>query len=200
MRSITLLGLVLAIGLLSTPASADYVVFGTQTSQPNGTDFNYMITLTNASTSTMNVGTFWFSWVPGQDFMTNSPISEISPTGWTEMVTHAGINDGFAIQWVASSAAFDLTPGNSLTFGFTSAETPAQLAGNSQFFPATPEGTAFVYSGRPFSDAGFQFVVTPLTSVPEPSSMLLIGIGGTMVSVLQFRRLKARIALATQAS
>jgi hypothetical protein len=179
MRSISLLGIVLAIGLQSAPASADYVVFGTQTSQPNGSNFDYTITLTNASTSTLNVGTFWFSWVPGQDFMSNAPVSnsEISPTGWAEIVTHAGNNDGFAIQWVASNASFDLTPGHSLTFGFTSAETPAQLAGNSQLFPAFPEGTSFVYSGAPFSDAGHQFVVTQGASVPEPSSLLLTLLG-----------------------
>ena len=49
-------------------------------------------------------GRFWYSWVPGEDFMPVSPTNITSPTGWTEMVTNAGSLDGFAIQWTTSSA------------------------------------------------------------------------------------------------
>jgi hypothetical protein len=180
MRGISLLAIVLAAALLATPASAGPIVSATQTSKldADGTDFDYTITLTNSSSSTSPVGTFWFSWVPGKDLMSSSPLSEITPTGWTANVTHGGATDGFGIQWVANGANSDLTPGNSLTFGFKSAEPPAELAGLSKLFPSLPESTAFVYSGGPFSDAGDQIVATPLASVPEPSSLLLTLVGG----------------------
>ncbi len=180
MTRIMLLGIVLSTGIMASSASAGYVVSATQTSvlDANGVDFDYTITLTNASSSTLNLGTFWFAWVPGKDFMSNSPLTETNPNGWTSKITHGSATDGYAIQWVASNSSFVIVPGSSLSFGFESAETPTQLAGSSAAFPTFPEGTSFVYSGAPFSDAGDQFVVAPLSSVPEPSSMILTLLGG----------------------
>jgi hypothetical protein len=133
-----------------------------------GGDFDYSIKLTD--TGTTDLGTFWFSWIPGQDYLPVSPISEISPTGWhVGTISHGGSSDGYAIQWVASSDL--LTPGNSLTFSFESTATPAQIAGDSPFYPTTPVGTAFVYSGAPFSDGGDRLVATVET--PEPSTFAL---------------------------
>ena len=106
-----------------------------------------------------------------------APLTKTSPTGWTANQTGGGAGDGFAIQWVANSSAFYLTPGNSLTFEFTSTETPAQLSGKSPFFPAISEGTTVVYSAGPFSDAGTTFAVTA-AAVPEPSSLALTLLGG----------------------
>jgi hypothetical protein len=135
-----------------------------------GPDFNYTITLTNASTSDSGIGTFWFAWVPGEDFLATSPISVSPPAGWTDNITHSGPGDGFAIQFLANSSASDLQPGNSLTFSFTSADSPSAINGNSVFYPTTPVETAFVYPQGPFSDAGHQFVVTPVTTpTPTPS-------------------------------
>jgi len=36
--------------------------------------------------------------VPAEDFMPVSPTNIVSPAGWTEIVTHAGAGDGYAIQ------------------------------------------------------------------------------------------------------
>jgi hypothetical protein len=63
--------------------------------QVTPTDFHYDITVANTGTTT--IGTFWFSWVPGQDFMPVTPISVVSPAGWNEIVTHGGAFDGLAI-------------------------------------------------------------------------------------------------------
>jgi Bacterial Ig-like domain (group 3) len=142
------------------------------TSTPNGADFNYTITLNN--TGTTNIGTFWFAWIPGQDYMANNPISVANPTGWISAVTGGFPGDGYAIRWVATTAP--ITPGNSLNFNFTSAETPAQLGGNSPFFSNPPEGTSFVYIGAPESDPGYEFVVRAATTTtladngPNPST------------------------------
>jgi hypothetical protein len=140
-----------------------------------GGEFAYSITLKD--TGTGNLGTFWYSWVPGQDFMPVSPTNVVAPSGWTDLITNGGSSDGFAIQFVSSSAP--LTPGASDTFTFDSTATPAQIAGDSPFHSTMPVDTAFVYNGAPFetatgaSDVGFQLQVAT-ASVPEPSSMALV--------------------------
>jgi hypothetical protein len=133
-----------------------------------GADFNDTITLTDAGSSDSGIGTFWFAWVPGEDFLDTPPVSVSPPPGWTANITNEGPNDGFAIQFVANSPASDVQPGSSLNFSFTTADSPAALNGNSVFFPNTPVETAFVYPQGPFSDAGHQLVVTPAT-IPAPT-------------------------------
>jgi len=184
------LALVLGAGI---PASASIVPVGTISSQADGALFDYTITLRNSSTSTDVIGTFWYAWVPGKDFLPTNPIAGdfVTPTGWHLTVTHFPnvATNGYALQWVADSPATALTQGNSLTFGFTSADTPTQIAGNSPFFPDTPVNTSFVYHGAPFSDAGVQF---DLSAVPEPSSICLFGLGGLGLAVAYRRRRQVR--------
>jgi PEP-CTERM motif len=195
MKRLVLFGIALAVGgLITAPASAapvPPVASATITSTPDGSNFDYTIKLTDTSASPSPIGTFWFSWVPGQDFMATTPVSEVAPAGWnTNAITNGGAGDGFAIRWEANSAATAITPGNSLTFSFVSADTPAQLMGNSIFYPSTPVLTSFTYSGGPFSDAGDQFVVSfASTSVPEPSTLALglLAVVGTIVG-RRFRR------------
>jgi hypothetical protein len=117
--------------------------------------------------------------------MPNSPLSVSPPTGWADHITNGGSADGFAIQFVTSWAA--LTPGSVLDFKFTSADTPAQLAGNSPFYPGTPVETYFVYSGSPFQGDSFNSAVS---SVPEPSTLTLVLVGG-LVSFVSLRARKA---------
>lgn len=62
---------------------------------------------------------------------------------------------------------------------------------DSPFFPGTPVLTSFVYSGAPFSDGGFQFVVQPAaaTAAPEPASGALAVLGiGLLVFTERLRR------------
>ncbi len=89
-----------------------------------------------------------------------SPTDIVAPTGWKALITNEGPHDGYAIQFTATTPANDLQSGHSLSFGFTSTKTAAQLSGNSSFFPTTPETTSFVYSGAPFSDAGVEVTAT----------------------------------------
>jgi hypothetical protein len=126
--------------------------------------FNYTLTLNNSDASTTNIETFWFSWVPGLNFMPVSPTDIGTPAGWTDQITHSGPGDGYAIQFVTSTAP--LPPGGSLAFTFTSASSPTTMAGNSGFYSTTPIGTSFVYSGPPETGASEQFVVE---TVPGPS-------------------------------
>jgi hypothetical protein len=191
MKSAMPLGIALSVGLMAATANAGPIVNPTasvQSSALGGGEFDYKITLADSASSPAPIGTFWFSWVPGEDFMDKAPLSVVSPAGWTDQVTNGGPTDGFAIQWVAGPAGV-LMPGNSLTFEFTSTETPAQLMGNSPFHASFPEGTAFVYSGAPFSDAGTQFTAADASAVPEPSSLALTLAGGL---VLVLRRAVGR--------
>jgi hypothetical protein len=164
------------------------------TSTPVGTDFDYSITLTNSS-ATSTIGTFWFAWVPGKDFLPTDPFNITTPADWTDVVTHGGATDGFAMQFVAAPGAL-LAPGSSLSgFGFESSDSPSVLAGNSPFYTTFPSLTSFVYAAAPFGDPGQQFLVT---SVPEPSSLVLgIFAFATSAGYLRFKKRKGDCMIAT---
>jgi hypothetical protein len=184
------LGIVLAVGFLSRPASAgiiDATATWSAVLDANHVDYDYTIKLTNTSASTDVVGSFWFAWVPGKDFMTNKPLSETTPAGWVANVTGGGPGDGFAIQWVAN-AGWEIPIGSSLTFGFKSPETPTQLAGKSLFYPTVPETTSTLYSGTPFSGDEATILVSP-TAVPEPSTLALMLVAG--LAAVGYKRLKS---------
>ena len=131
-------------------------------SQLDSTHWQYSLTLTDTGSTT--VGTFWFAWIPLQDYLLTSPTSITDPTGWTHSITGGTAGDGFAIQWRASSASGDIASGGTLAgFSFESTDSPTYVFGDSSptfSFPQTPVVTAFVYSGAPFSDAGFKFTAS----------------------------------------
>jgi hypothetical protein len=154
-------------------------------------EYQYNLTLDNIGTTT--IGTFWFSWIPGDNFMPVNPTSIDSPTGWQELVTTGGPSDGFAIQWTAKTSASDLAEGNSLSgFSFDSSLTPAELESPASGNPSDPVTTAFVYNQAPFSDAGFQLTVQPATATPEPTTILSTAFGFGLIvlsrSLLRRRR------------
>jgi hypothetical protein len=165
--------------LLSRVASATPIAAATASETPMGSDFQYSLVLKNNSatpgTAATAIGTFWFGWIPGEDFLETSPLSVSSPTGWQDQITHGGSNDGYAIQWTTTSPSFDLAAGGSLSgFSFTTVDGPGSVFGNSFFYPTTPTRTSFAYEGAPFSDAGSNFV----PSVPEPASVGLFALFG----------------------
>jgi hypothetical protein len=118
-----------------------------------------------------------------------SPTGITSPAGWHDIVTNGGPSNGFAIQWTALAPADDLGAGDSLAgFSFESSLTLAQLESPASGNPSDPVATSFVYSGAPFSDAGFQFTVEPaVANSPEPSTLIL-GAGGVGAFLLVRRR------------
>jgi hypothetical protein len=140
--------------------------------------FQYDLTLNNTGSTT--IGTFWFSWIPGSDFMPVSPTGVVSPTGWGDTITTGGPPDGFAILFTANAAADDLAAGGSLSgFMFDSTLTPAELQIASTESPANPVNTAFSYIGAPLDDPGVKFLVTPAitASTPEPTTTLSTALG-----------------------
>ena len=152
-----------------------------------GGEFQYNLTLSDTGSTTL--GTYWFAWIPGDNFMPVAPTNIVSPAGWQDVVTSGGPSGGYAIQWTASTPGADLIAGNSFSgFSFESTLTLAQLEGPSAGTPADAVDSAFVYGGAPFSDAGFQVTATA-TVAPEPSSILLSAGGlGAFLFVLRRRR------------
>jgi hypothetical protein len=159
---------------------ANITASGVISSTSNSGNYDYSITLTNSASSSAAVGTFWYAWiaVPNEDFLATRPISVTPPAGWTDSITHSGSADGYAILYSASSPAYDIQPGSSLDFNFTSADAPASVNGDSTYYPGTPAGTSFVYPAIPFSDSGHQFVVTPAPTLggppPSPTTLTLV--------------------------
>jgi hypothetical protein len=151
---------VAALVAVSRPAAAVTIenASATFTSQNlGGGEWQYDITLSNnssADNANTTVGTFWFSWAPGQEYMEAKPTDVLSPTGWTEKLTgEENAGDGNAIQWVAMSGSL-LHAGSSLSgFQFDSTESPSQITGPSSFFQNQPETLSAAYTQGPFSDS-----------------------------------------------
>ena len=183
MKRVIPLGIVLsAMGLLTAPASAGSIsASGVITAKPDGPNFDYTIALTNTSgAGNDSIETFWFAWVPFKNLLPGTlPSNILTPSGWTE-VTTGGTVGPFGLQWETTTAA--LAPGSSLTFGFTSNLTPAQIAGNSAGIPVV---SSTVYSG--IFPAGDDAVFV-LQSVPEPSTLTLGIVGLASLAALRLRR------------
>lgn len=155
--------------LFSISASAQLTLVST-TGTPQVPIYNYDIALKN--TGTTNIGTFWFAWIPGEDFLPSQPLSESSPAGWNPLLTGSHNSaDGTAIQWVAGSSASAVPAGQTLDgFTFSSHDSPAAIASPSPSHPSEAVGVSFVYVGGPELDPGFEFTVaSPAPSTPLDS-------------------------------
>src|SRR5712692_9275440 len=136
-----LLSLLFVLGTACT-IQAQSIIANAQISgqAAGGGGYNYTITLNNTAASTSPIGTFWYSWIPRQDFLPSTPTSVQPPTGWTDAITHFGALDGYAIEFTASTSL--ISPGSSLAFKFSSPDSPTAIAGKSPFYPTTPVGTS----------------------------------------------------------
>jgi hypothetical protein len=164
-------------------------------SQVSPGENQYSVTVNDTGATT--VGTLWFSWVPGDNFMPVAPTNVMNATGWQNTITSGGPSGGFAIQWTAVTPADNLGAGSSLSgFSFESPLTVAQLeaaaSGNSD-----PVDTIFIYSGAPFSDNGFQLTpsitsAAPTPTVPEPAGIGLSALGlGVLIPAVGRKILRA---------
>lgn len=165
----------LALLTLTAPlATAAITATGTVTPTSIGSGL-YSNTISLQNTGTTTIGTFWFAWVPGQNYLGSAPTGITSPAGWTATVTHGSATDGYGIRWTTSFAASYLAAGSSLAgFGFTNADGPTVLAGNSPFYASTPTTTSYVYITSAFGDPGARF---SLNVIPTPSAAALLTTG-----------------------
>jgi hypothetical protein len=171
--SIRILLLAAAVLAASGTVSADEIATATYTNvQVSPGIFQYDLTLTDTGTTT--IGTFWFSWVPGNGFMSVTPTNVVAPAGWSDLIT----DGGRSIQFTTGTP---INPGSSVSgFIFDSTMTPAQMAG---IFGGPGIGTgdaittSFIYSGAPFSDNGVQIVATAArVTAPEPATFMLLAL------------------------
>jgi hypothetical protein len=153
-----------------------------------GGSYNYTLTLANANSSLSSISTFWYSWVPGADFLPSSPMSVQAPAGWAYSIQGGPYYnygyyypDGYSIEFTTTTKP--LAPGSSLNFGFVSPDSPAALAGNSPWYSGYKVGTSYVYSGIGSGNTS-SFTVQ---SVPEPSSLGLL-VAGSACLLAGWRR------------
>lgn len=162
-KSAQLMLLVLLAGAGATTVSAQGDIPSGTVSDSGTGPYVYDLTFSDAAGATSPIGSVWYAWVPGQFFLPSTPTSASAPTGWTATVS------GDSVQYVASSAAYDISPGQSLSgFSYTANFTPAQLAS------APNSGESDAYTGGLFSDGGAIFTVQ---AVPEPSMLALLSVG-----------------------
>jgi len=191
--SVLVLSIVFAFGTAHTLPAQTLSASGQLSGTASNGAFSYTLTLSNSNASTTNIETFWFSWVPGADFMPANPTDIKTPAGWTDQITHGGSGDGYAIQFVTSTAP--LAPGGSLTFTFTSTSSPATMAGHSSYYSTTLIGTSFVYSGPPETGASDEFVVE---TVPESSTNPTNLVSCSFSNVVQTCKSKMKIDKTTE--
>lgn len=124
-------------------------------------DYRYTITLKD--TGTTAIGTFWFAWVPGDDFLPAKPKAS-APKGWSDHLIGGG---GYSIQWVANSSGNALKAGHSMTLVFTSSAKPAAVFGASKIHPPTNVTTSVVFTGLNASGTEYEFAASS-TKVGSP--------------------------------
>jgi hypothetical protein len=155
---------ILIIALLSinsaSNAEADFIAdLGVNVTSISGGGFHYEYTLSNESISTLNAESLSVL-VSGDAVIYNIE----SPSGWGSDYSSSSI----ILTWETNDFSFNLLPGSAVSFAF-----------DSNFGPTSQ---TFLIAG--FDDTGQNFDTnTGLTSspgvqtVPEPTSMILLGTG-----------------------
>ena len=171
------LGLMLAAGTALSVHAQGEIASGTVSGSGSG-PYTYDLTFSDAAGATSPIGSVWYAWVPGSFYLPGTPTSASAPTGWTANIS------GHSVQFVANSAANDITAGHTLSgFSYQASFSPAQLAA------AANSGVSVAYSGGLFSDSGDTFTVASV--VPEPSAQMLL-IAGASALCLAGRRKRVR--------
>ena len=183
---VCLVSLVLLAG--AAPVFGGISASATMTAAQDGTNWDYVVTVHN--TGTVNIETFWFAWIPGYDYLPSNPQVTSQPLFWS---TYVEASDRYSIEFYDTGTLDPITPGNSSSaFKFTSPDSPTTLS-NGTGFAGLPDTYSYVYTGP--SDSGSAAIITsiPITTVPEPTSIALAGIGGLAgLIVWGRRRLAAR--------
>jgi hypothetical protein len=169
-----------ALASAGLTGSAVAALGGSADLTPNTIAGGYHDSIAIHNTGNTTIGTFWFSWIRGYDFMPHSPTNIVTPAGWNMTVFGGPYPaDGYSILWQASAPANYLAAGSSLSgFAFDTVDSPTVLAGLTTLTnPPTPNRhvvTSFFYVGPAEADPGFEFDVN---IVPAPAGLAFIGVG-----------------------
>ncbi len=168
----------LAASTLATRAQG-ILPSGTLVGTPGaGNTFDYTLTLDNGAGATASIESLWYAWLPGFFFLPSVPSSASGGTsGWSANI----VANSIQFQGSLGNA---IAPGHSASFTFVTTDSPAALSGMSQGYPI---GESFAYVGTVDASAGIDFAVA---SVPEPSTLALLGLGS--LGCLAAARRKAR--------
>jgi len=120
--------------------------------------YHYSGAVHNSGSTT--VGTWWYAWVPGLDFMPHAPTNITAPPGWYGYLQGGYPLDGYSVLWYATSPAAYLAPAASLDgFGFDSVDSPSVMTSNSPVFTHPYiTATSYLYIGAPEYDPGYSFI------------------------------------------
>jgi hypothetical protein len=181
----------LAAGARVYGSEAATGVINLQSISGSGASTLYTYDITLKDTGTTDIGTFWYAWLPPDnfyDFLKSKPTAETSPTGWVANLE--GENNGSddnSIQWVANSNP--LTPGSTFTYDYTTPDSPASVTGPSSPF-GYPTGYSYIYIAGPETDPGSLVNVAAgtLTLVPEPATISLLAIGAASLVIRRPRK------------
>ncbi|MGD9881238.1 MAG: Ig-like domain-containing protein [Reyranella sp.] len=124
---------------------------------------SHRYTIILGNTGDTPIGSFWFSWLPGEGYLPDQP-TFASPAQWTAQLTDGPPNNGYSILWQVTSSVASLLPGHADGFTFSSTVTPDVLFGTSTIHPPTPVTTSVVYVGGPLSVPDFTLVATQETT------------------------------------
>ena len=159
----------IALSLSANAARASLGATATISTTSTTSPYTYTISLDN--TGTTNIGTLWFGWIPGYDFLPTTPTNISVPTGWTGFSDGPDFpGDGYSLEMYNLSGS-PIAPGGTGTFTFTS---PAAFQANAPNITSDKVTTSFVYIATPESDPGFQF--NAAVAVPEPATLSLLSI------------------------
>lgn len=141
--------------VVANRASADLIVSLQATTQAENGVLRYSYSLTNDNASTMNV----IAYDVAVDTSANLA-SIMGPVGWLALYVSGDLD----ISWQSPDPAYDLLPGNSYSFSFTST--------------LSPESNTYTVLGIDPDSPDFQFssgmTLSPATSsVPEPRTLAL---------------------------
>ena len=164
------LAMLVVLALGQTPSRAAFMTTVTATVTAQGTGFLYSYTLANSVNSTVGVTEFDIDMVPTADLTALT-----APTGFLALYTPG---DTF-IQFLSTAAAFDIAPGASGVFSFTSLVTPGLAVNVTRGFDPT---------GAPAENLSRTFA-----PVPEPSSLVLFGLGLAALPILRSSRRRAAL-------
>lgn len=169
------LALAAFVALLPKAALAALAATATIASSPNSNGtFHYELVLNNTGSTT--IGTFWYAWIPGANYMQATPTNVQAPSGWKANLVTGG---GTSIQYVATNllAAGGTLPG----FSFDSPLTPAQMVGPSS--GGNFVDTSFVYIAAPLADPGVKLVPSAAQSLGPSTAVASVLPGGRSVQV-----------------
>jgi hypothetical protein len=169
-----LLGLLFTLGTLSQARAqgvlASSTIFGTEVGTSG--EYDYTLTLT-ALTGSEPIESFWFAWTPGNFYLQSSPTDITGNDGWT------GSADGDSIQFKEGTA---ITAGNTVTLGFQSTITPAQMTSD------VGPGDSVAYPGAINFSGSSPNETIGVTTIPEPPVTALSLLGAIALAFGASRR------------